>query len=31
MLGLPFQTWLLAAAAVVPGLWIAIRLYRTRQ
>jgi len=28
MLGLPWQTWLLMAAAVVPGLWIATRLYR---
>lgn len=26
--GLPWQTWLLAIAAIVPGVWIAFRRLR---
>lgn len=29
--GLPWQTWLLVVAAVVPGLWIATRSLRANR
>lgn len=29
--GLPWRTWLLAAAATLPGLWLALSFYRAHR